>query len=164
MSIHINTIDSHTSTAQVSNLMLANGTAVQYSNQAVAASSAGDYATAARLHQQAIALKLKAYNDDSTQLAISYNGLGETLLSLEKLEEADVALAKALRVRDDAAFGGLGKGPRFDAGVTRENVAQLREAQGRLDEAKQMRLRGKEGQMCCGHYRVRPFHLVICYR
>lgn len=140
MSIHINTINTHTSVLQASNLMLANGTTVQYSNQAVAASSAGDNATAAHLHQQAIALKLKAYNNDSTQLAISYNGLGEALLALERLEEADVALVKALHVRDNQVFGGLGKGPRFDAGVTRENVVQLREAQGRLNEAKQMQL------------------------
>jgi len=154
MATHINVIDSSKSQSKGAiNLVQANSTAVNYSNQAVAASQAGDYARAVHLHRQALVIKLQAFGEEAVQTAISFNGLGEDLLQLGQLDEAEEMLGKALHVRDDTAFGGLGAGPRMDAAVTRENVAQLREAQGRLADAKEMRLRGKgKGEICCGHY------------
>ncbi|KZS92475.1 hypothetical protein SISNIDRAFT_455676 [Sistotremastrum niveocremeum HHB9708] len=126
--------------------------AIEISNRATQASMSGDYRTAAALHRQALALKLKTFPETSVQAAISFNGLGESLLSLQDLSGAEEALSKALRVRDDKTFGGLGEGPRFDAAVTRENMAQLREAQGRFEEAKEMRMRGKsKGHIACGN-------------
>ncbi|KDQ12449.1 hypothetical protein BOTBODRAFT_416420 [Botryobasidium botryosum FD-172 SS1] len=71
-------------------------------------------------------------------MAITFNELSEDLLQLGKLDEAEKMLGKALRVRDDTSFGGMGAGPRMDAAVTRENFAQLREAQGRLADAKEI--------------------------
>jgi len=150
---HFNFIDpTKMSKAKVDSLVEANTTAIEYSNQAVMASRGGDYAGAVQLHRQALALKLEAYGEDSLQAGISFNGLGDNLMFLGKLDEAEVALGKALRIRDDKEFGGMGVGPRLDAAVTRDSVAQLREAQGRLVEARELRLRGK-GHMCCGNYK-----------
>lgn len=143
------------SESAVQNSISSNLGAIDLSNQAGQASRNGDHVTSAALHRQALALKLQSFSETSVQAAISFNGLGEELVALKDYEGADVAFSKALRVRDDRAFGGLGEGPRFDAAVTRENFAQLREAQGRFDDAKELRMRGKsKGHIACGNYKV----------
>jgi tetratricopeptide (TPR) repeat protein len=73
---------------------------VALSNAAVAASRRGDHATAAELHQQALALKIAGHGEASIQTAISFNGLGEEMLALGRLDEAEHALQSALRVRE----------------------------------------------------------------
>jgi hypothetical protein len=66
---------------------------------------------------------------------------------------ADKYISMALRIRNDMGHGGLGQGERFDAAVTHENMAQIREAQGRFIDARKMRLQGQAaGQMVCGNY------------
>ena len=53
---------------------------------------------------------------------------------------------------------------RFDAAVTRENVGQLREAQGQFVEAREVRRRGvKKGHMACGWYKVQLDRLCALY-
>ncbi|KAI2613140.1 uncharacterized protein GGS25DRAFT_478691 [Hypoxylon fragiforme] len=124
----------------------AHTTAIDISNAAVAASRRGDYNEAARLHQQALELKLRAFPATSVQAGISYNGLGEALLRAGRFDEADAAFASALQAREAG-------GPRSDAAITRDNIARLREAQGRFEDAREMRLRGRErSEVMCGNY------------
>ncbi|KZS92476.1 hypothetical protein SISNIDRAFT_486504 [Sistotremastrum niveocremeum HHB9708] len=131
-------------------LMQANTRAVEFSNRAFQAVRLSDHQTAVSLHRQALALKLKAYPETSVQAALTFNGLGESLIALGEFLAAEEVLSKALRVYDYEEYGGLGQGPRFDAAVARENMAQVREAQGRFADAVELRKRGKtRGQICC---------------
>ncbi|KAI1490741.1 hypothetical protein F5X96DRAFT_694200 [Biscogniauxia mediterranea] len=132
--------------AMLDDILGANTDAVTSNNNAYSAMQAGRFDEAIKLHEEALALKLRAYPESSTQVGISLNGLGEALLRAGELEEADKALERALSIREK-------HGPALDAAATRENIAALREAQGKFDEAREMRLRGsKQGQMLCGHY------------
>ena len=71
------------------------------------------------------------------------------------LDEADEALSQALKVRDHMEFGGLELGPRLDAADTRDLMGQLREAQGRWEDAKSVRRSGAEkGETMCGSLKV----------
>ncbi|KAI2776624.1 hypothetical protein F4815DRAFT_483717 [Daldinia loculata] len=118
---------------------------VDYSNEACAAMKAGRFEESIALHQKALEHKLRFHPEASIQAAISYNGMGEAMLRAGKLQEADEAFHKALPVRE-------GAGPVLDAAVTRDNIGQLREAQGRFAEAREIRIRGSGQQMVCGYY------------
>lgn len=120
---------------------------VDYSNEACAAMKAGRFEESIALHQKALEHKLRFHPEASIQAAISYNGMGEAMLRAGKLQEADEAFHKALPVRE-------GDGPVLDAAVTRDNIGQLREAQGRFAEAREIRIRGSGQQMVCGYYYV----------
>ncbi|KAI1762133.1 hypothetical protein GGR53DRAFT_431262 [Hypoxylon sp. FL1150] len=144
---HANNIHPGMSGAETNALIRANTVAIDRSNAALGAYQAGRYDEAIRLHQEALALKLRAYPDTSVQAGISYNGLGEALLGAGRLQEADQALTKALAIRER-------EGPEIDAAATRDNVGALREAQGRFAEAREVRVRGAEmHQVMCGNYR-----------
>ncbi|KAI8963611.1 hypothetical protein F5Y11DRAFT_356150 [Daldinia sp. FL1419] len=118
---------------------------VDKSNEGCAAMQLGDFEAAIELHKEALAFKLRFHSPASIQAAISYNGMGEAMLRAGKLDEADEAFHKALPIRE-------GGGPVLDAAVTRDNIGQLREAQGRFDDARDIRIRGHGRQMVCGHY------------
>lgn len=99
--------------------------------------------------------KIAAFGEESVEAALSFNGLGENLLRAGKLDQAEVALRKALRVRDLKENGGLGLGPGFDSAVTRDNMGALYEAQGKFAEARQVRLSGAiKDQMACSNSEV----------
>ncbi|KAI1498183.1 hypothetical protein F5X99DRAFT_432229 [Biscogniauxia marginata] len=144
--VHWNMITDDMAEAGIADLIGANMTAISMSNSASNAMQAGRLDEAIKLHQEALALKLQAFPESSTQAAISFNGLGEALLRAGRLEEADEAFQKALETRER-------DGPGLDAAATRDNVGALREAQGRFDEAREVRLRGEEKrQILCGNY------------
>ncbi|OTA79905.1 hypothetical protein M434DRAFT_381562 [Hypoxylon sp. CO27-5] len=125
---------------------LANTEAVFLSNDGEQAMRAGRFDEAISLHRQALALKLRAYPEFSIQAGISYNGLGEALLRAGRLDEADECFQKALAVRE-------AKGPAQDLAATRDDIGALREAQGRFEDAREIRLKGAEKkQMLCGNY------------
>ena len=151
----VNMTAMHSDSPNASAIMEANTTAVGYSNQAVSLSKSGQFDRAAELHQKALDLKIKAFGEESVQAAISYNGLGECLLKAGKLDQAEAALRKALKVRDLKANGGLGMGPPMDSAVTRDNMGALFEAHGKFEEARQIRLSGADAkQMACSNYDV----------
>ncbi|KAL3140190.1 hypothetical protein ABBQ38_004466 [Trebouxia sp. C0009 RCD-2024] len=104
--------------------------ALQYSAQASQAERDGRAEDAIRLHKSGLDIKIRLCGEASVQAALSYNSLGELYMQTHNWDAAEHALTKALRVRDDTTFGGMGKGPRFDAAVSREYFAQLKEAQG----------------------------------
>ncbi|KAI1098200.1 hypothetical protein F4804DRAFT_338460, partial [Jackrogersella minutella] len=59
---------------------------------------------------------------------------------------ANKALQKALTIREE-------HGPSLDIAATRDNIGALREAQGRFEEAKEIRLKGEAKDMImCGYY------------
>ncbi|KAK3329185.1 hypothetical protein B0H66DRAFT_596784 [Apodospora peruviana] len=109
-------------------------TAVELGNNANAASERGDYPRAIELFERSLELKPTAYGADS-------------------LDRAEEVLQKALHVRNDVAFGGLGLGPRNDAAATRDNLGQLYEARSRFEDARAIRLKGAtRGETMCGNY------------
>ncbi|KAI1455729.1 hypothetical protein F4805DRAFT_459374 [Annulohypoxylon moriforme] len=128
--------------------------AINLSNQASAAMTQGRFGESITLHQQALELKLKSNPELCVRTGITYNGLGEALLRAGRLEEADDALSKALAIREK-------EGPDQDISATRDNMGQLREAQGRFADAKEVRLRGAGKKMImCGYYDC-PTHATL---
>ncbi|KAI2630273.1 hypothetical protein GGS26DRAFT_591567 [Hypomontagnella submonticulosa] len=121
--------------------------AIGLSNQADACMNAGQIDDAIALHQEALVLKLRFCPEMSIQTGITYNGLGAALIRAGRLDEADEVLQKAFTIRQ-------AEGPRLDAADTRDNIGALREAQGRFEEAREMRLKGSEkNEIMCGNYK-----------
>ncbi|KAI1209221.1 uncharacterized protein F4807DRAFT_427634 [Annulohypoxylon truncatum] len=119
---------------------------IELSNQASAALRQGRADEAITLHKQALELKLQTNPELCVKTGITYNGLGEALLRAGRLDEADDAFSKALTIRER-------EGPAQDAAMTRDNVGQLREAQGRFADAREVRLRGAAKKtIMCGNY------------
>jgi len=57
----------------------------------------------------------------------------------------------------------MGLGPRVDAAITRDNMAQVYEGQGRWDEAKEMRMIGNAtNQISCGNPNVWRLSVSTC--
>lgn len=77
-------------------------------------------------------------------------------MQIDDLDEAEDYLKKALAVRDEAPYG-RGLGPRFDAAVSRENMARVYDKRGNLLEAKGIRKRA--GEICCDYYKVGIYHI-----
>jgi tetratricopeptide (TPR) repeat protein len=107
--------------------------AAQLNNEARRLSSLGQHDEAIRLHFHAIPIKSHACGDDSVEAGVSWQGLAEALLAINKLPEAKEALDKVSSCRDAAGLTKglrniqtfkirctLGLGPRVDAAVTRE--------------------------------------------
>ena len=84
----------------------------QLSNQAGQTEAAGNVAHAIELHNQALALKVQCFGEQSVQAGLSSNEVGECYLKTGDLQKAEENLLKALKVRDDRKFGGLEIGPR----------------------------------------------------
>ncbi|KAI0553029.1 hypothetical protein F4679DRAFT_581119 [Xylaria curta] len=145
MSYHLNAVTPDTDDATALALLEATTTAVSKSNAASQAMQMGRLEDSISLHRAALEIKLQAYPESSIQVAITYNGLGEAFLRSGRLDEADEVLQKALVVRER-------DGPALDAAATRENIGALREAQGRFEDARNVRLRGaKKGHMLCSN-------------
>ena len=129
--------------------------AISKNNAANILKTTGQHDEAIRLHTEAVEAKVRIFGERSIHAAISFNGLGETLLEAGRLDEAADAFGKALKVRDDVAFGGMGIGPRNDAAASRDNMARVLEARGDFSGARGMRLKGADkGQTMCGCYDV----------
>ena len=125
---------------------------VDLNNHALSLERQGDLAGAERAHLQAIQVKEASLGTDHYTTALSYNGLGELYLTLERLDKAEEYLNKALRVREHS-------GPRSDLAVTRDNLGRLFEMKGDLRAAAEMRMRGAPDNIACGNYNV---SLHIC--
>lgn len=127
-------------------------------NAAVEAQKDGHFEVAAELHRQALAAKLALHDPESPTVAISYEGLGTALRLGGKLLEAREYHEKALYIREYIEFGGLGKGSREDAADTRDSLACILESEGRMKEAREMRLRGEatDELLCTNPRNVSP--------
>ncbi|KAG8924422.1 hypothetical protein FRC01_011541 [Tulasnella sp. 417] len=114
------------------------------SHETVLRIKAGDDEDSEWRHRQALELKIANFGTNSVNTAISYNGLGEALLRKDKLAEAEEAFMKAIVIRE-------AKGPVFDAAVSRENLACVYEAQGRWNQARELRTRSRENMVCSNY-------------
>lgn len=126
----------------------------EYNNKALQASRNGDFATAERLHLQAIKVKEAGLGSDAVGTALSYNAIGELYTEMKKLDKAEEYLLKAVAIRNV-------KGDFFDGAVSRENLAQLEELKGNLSKAKEIRLSGGPDKLACGSSEV-MFKLFFC--
>ncbi|KAI1258976.1 hypothetical protein F5Y18DRAFT_321557 [Xylariaceae sp. FL1019] len=129
---------------------------VNKNNEGNKAYQEGRFEDAVRLHREALAFKLGQHDKDSIQVALTHNALGEALLKAGELDEADELFEKAIRVREREATKYRAEEKsgadalELDAAATRENIGALREAQGRFEEARTIRLEGaaKGGILC----------------
>lgn len=121
----------------------------QLNNEALRLERQGDIEGAERKHLEAIRVKEAGLGTDDVTTALSYNGLGELYLTMQRLDKAEEYLNKALRVREHA-------GPRSDLAVTRDNLGRLFEMKGDLQAAEEMRLRGAPDNVACSNYNVNP--------
>jgi tetratricopeptide (TPR) repeat protein len=121
-------------------------TGVSLQNQAMEAEKTGDYDRAESLFLEAISIKEAVFGTQAIQLALSRNSLGELYMKMDRLGEAEHNLKLAVEVRN-------GAGSHLDAAVSRDNLAQLFEMRGKLEDAKNMRLNGAPDNMVCSNYK-----------
>ncbi|KAF9568398.1 hypothetical protein CPC08DRAFT_746233 [Agrocybe pediades] len=119
--------------------------AVPLNNQALMAEQSGDFATAERLHLQAIQIKEQALGPENPTTALSYNAIGELYLKMQRLDDAESYLTRAVRIRNSS-------GTALDAAISRENIAQLYELRGDLSRAKQIRSSVPDHVVCAYHH------------
>ncbi|KAH9950356.1 hypothetical protein B0H21DRAFT_723087 [Amylocystis lapponica] len=117
-----------------------------FNNQAMQLSNSGDLQGAERLYLRAIAIKEHGLGLDHPTTALSWNAIGELYIQLGRLDEAEDYLSKAVRVRN--VRGGV-----FDGAVSRENLAQVYEMRGNLQQAKDMRMSGAPDKFACSNYK-----------
>lgn len=136
---------------------------VDLSRLATEARRRGDYHNALRAYFQLIPVQDRLYTTNSVQVARSFNAVGECTLALGRPDAAEESFDQALGVRETAEYGGMGLGERWDAVVSRDNMAKVREVQGKLLEARKLRLRGKDSDMlCCSNSEVRlPLNVIF---
>lgn len=105
------------------------------------------YTEAETRQKKIVELDKQIYGPDSSSTGLSWNKLGEIQTDLENFTEAESSLKEAVRIRE--------KKEDFDTSVSRDNLARVYEALGRLEEAKEMRMRGRPKQnITCGNYSV----------
>ncbi|EIW64650.1 uncharacterized protein TRAVEDRAFT_112059 [Trametes versicolor FP-101664 SS1] len=115
-------------------------------NQALQLQRQGDFQAAERVYLQAIQVKEAGLGTEHFTTAVSYNGLGELYLKMDRLDEAGEYLNKALRIRSVS-------GPKVDLAYTRDNLGRLHEMRGDLEAAQDIRLQGApEDNIACSNY------------
>jgi len=92
--------------------------------------------------------QLRVYRPESSPIAGNYGSLAATLSRAGRLDEAEEAVEKALAMY--AAVEDYN-----EMGLSRETLAQIKELQGKFEEAREVRLRGKERrEICCANDQV----------
>lgn len=138
----------------VTAIMRANSLGVQKNNESNAAREQGQLGRALQLHLEALDLKIRAFGEHSIQAAISFNTLAETYVKIgssDELDSAEEGLGKALLVRNERELGGAEQGTRIDAAVSRDNLARVLEAKGKMDEARKARMADDaKSRILCG--------------
>lgn len=124
--------------------------ASQLNNQALALSRSGDFAGAERLHNQALDLKLRSIGPQAYSTSSTHNALGELYLKMNKLDQAEAQLHKAIAIRNIQPGAAS-----FDTAVSRESLAQVFEAKGDLKKAKETRLSAGKLNIACAYENVR---------
>ena len=121
------------------------GADLNYAGLALA--NRGDYVGAERTHRQALEQKLATIGPDNISTAVSYNALGEALMHLGQLDEAEENIKKALGVA-------IRFQSRSDEGFYRENLAMVYEYKGDLQKARNTRLTNDPDKYVCSYYKV----------
>ncbi|KAG8826288.1 hypothetical protein FRB91_004046 [Serendipita sp. 411] len=89
--------------------------------------------------KEIVSIDEKMHGPFSSTSGLSWNKLGEIQFEMGKFAESEVSLRKAVEIRE-------GLGEDFDTAVSRDNLARALEALGRMEEAKETRLRGRGPQ------------------
>ena len=146
-------------------------TAVGLNNQAQKLVKLGAFDRAEKLHKEALSIKIRTRGENSIQVALTLNALGEVQLKMGKLPEALSNMTKALHIREHEPLQLVIAPPlvywtianaSFDALTSRENLAQIYEAMGDLLKARSTRI---EGKRICGHFHCQKMqipHLRAC--
>ncbi|KAF2681013.1 hypothetical protein K458DRAFT_433892 [Lentithecium fluviatile CBS 122367] len=100
-------------------------------HQSKAAEDANDWPTVINLAWHMMELRLRVYKPHSSPVGGTYAVLGSAYKGAGRLEDAAEEIEKALTIYDQA-------GNREDASLTREQLAQLRESQGRFGDAREV--------------------------
>jgi len=107
------------------------------------------HAQAEPRQKEIVELDKKIYGPDASSTGLSWNKLGEIQFEMNNFTEAEPSLKRAVEIREAL-------GEDFDTSVSRDNLARVYEAQGRLEEAKAMRMKGRAAQnITCGNFSVR---------
>lgn len=96
-----------------------------------------------RLHREVLAWKERTYGPRDIRTCTTVNSLGSLLRKRGELAEAETLLRRAMEVREAHPQ------ERFDAAVSRDELACTLQAAGRTAEAREVRLRaGPDGLIC----------------
>lgn len=121
----------------------------QLNNQARALSDQGEHEKAAKMMQEALNITLRVAGGNNLSAALGYQNLGEIQYKMGSYDDAEKNFRKALRLREDAEHNPMdGGNVSFDISVSRESIAQVFEARGKLDEAKSFRDGVRPNHVC----------------
>lgn len=123
--------------------------AANLNNRALQHSQNGDWSGAERMHLEALELKMQSMGPNAYSTSTTHSALGELYLKMNRLDEAEAQLHKAVTIRN------VQPGPAsFDTAVSRESLAQVYEAKGDLKKAKETRLSAGKLNIACAHEKV----------
>lgn len=123
-------------------------------HQGLALARQGDHVGAVRLHRQALSLKLDIWGTTNITTAVSYNALGESLIHLGQLDEAEDTIKKALEIATVLQST-------MDQALYRESLAMVYETRGDIVKAGQTRRSGQPEQYVCSYYEACLF-IPLC--
>lgn len=107
------------------------------------------HAMAEPRQKEIVELDEKIYGPNASSTGLSWNKLGEIQFEMNKFAEAEPSLERAVEIREALSEN-------FDTSVSRDNLARVYEALGRLEEAKAVRMKGRSAQnISCGNFSVR---------
>lgn len=127
---------------------------IDLNHQAMALSRQGDHAGAAELHRRALQHKLNHHGTGNITTAVSFNALGEELMHLDRLDEAEENIKQALEIA-------IKLHSTSDQGFYRENLAMVYEMKGDLDKARTTRHENAPDKFVCANYAVRPPYFAV---
>lgn len=129
-------------------------------NEARALSAQGEHEKAEKMMQEALSITLRVAGGNNLSAALGYQNLGEIQYKRGNYDDAEKNFRKALRLREDAENNPMdGGNVSFDISVSRESIAQVYEARGKLDEAKSFR-DGVRPNHVCAWEKVRTVSLL----
>ena len=108
----------------------------------------GRHDEAVLLYRELLEARLSVYKPNSAPVAGSYSCIASACISAGKLDEAEEAMQKTCAIYEET-------NDRDELALAYATVAELREAQDRMLDARELRLKGEDsGEMVCSYTRV----------
>ncbi|KAG6910340.1 hypothetical protein DXG01_011408 [Tephrocybe rancida] len=123
--------------------------------------AANDYNRRVLVYFRLIPIIDRLYTLTSVEGADAFDGLAECLLHQRIWDSAIEAAQSVLKTREEPRFGGAGVGTAYDRGKSRKAMAKALEGQGKLLDARVVRLRGKETDTLVCAYAECAVHLLL---
>ena len=115
---------------------------------AAAAQRAGRGDEVIRLHREQLAAQLRVYKPNAAPVGAAWGALAHAHLANGELAEAEDAMLKACSIHEEV-------GVRDEIALAWAGMADLRELQGRMPDAREVRLKGADaGEMVCSYTKV----------